>query len=126
MSDLPASDIDAFFELRSKILAHFRFEEGWAIRPIVDARDVYWSVDPGGNTIRYSDDRERLETWLRYVRAEQDGEEYGTDEEFFAVEDTSAILRGGHRAGEFTLVEVDTECDNNIVLEVLTSANEVP
>lgn len=107
--------MDTYFDLQEMIFVYFGYIEDWKVIPLVDHRDDYWLLDQnddGSGEITYYENR-LTEQILK------DGDCYS------AVIYTQRFLRKWvYRGEEYTLVCMDTQCDDNKWLGIFSNSKE--
>jgi len=115
-------DVDNYFNLQEKIHNYFGYVEDWKVMALVDHRSDYWILheiknDDGetyGGEVFYHDDP--------FI----DG--YKTEGNYY-----SAVLymqrflpQWIYRTKDFTMICMDTQCDDNKYIGIFSNMNEQP
>lgn len=100
--------IDKYFKLQEEIFVHCRYMEDWHIYPMVDYRDFVWAINKNS------------------VVSAKTLEDFATGE-FFEDEilKDRFLSKSIFEGQEFTLILVDTHCDNNKYLILLDNNKKI-
>lgn len=117
MSPLKDS-IDQYFSAMNAVYDGFGYEESWKVIPLEDARDYYWHLDSkadddSGATVIFAETVEQLQD-------EANGNYYTNE-----IYSQRFLPKYIYRAGEYTLISVDTRSDGNKFLQIFDNSKEV-
>ena len=97
--------LDNYLDLQQDIYDYFEYDEKWSVYPIDDSRDHYWFIDR--NSVVFCDkpfDRDVIVNGLFYTGV--------IDDSIYTKED-------------FTMIQVDTQTDGNIFLQIFDNSKKV-
>jgi hypothetical protein len=97
-------ELVAYFESKQNICEYFDYKDTWSDYPLADETDVYWFINQG--TIFYADEPMTKELAKK-------GQYY------------TGIVRIEYRQPNYSLIVVDTQCDDNIFLSVFDNSKEI-
>ena len=105
--------LDRYLDLRKQIFDYFGYVEDWKAIPIDDGRTSFWRLHgEGPGELLYADTEEALND-------EAAGNYYVAE-----IYTQRHLPKWVYRAGEYTMVCVDTHTDGNKFLVVLDNAKE--
>ena len=109
------SFIDDYFDLQQRIHNYFGYVEDWKVIPLVDFRDMYWILkeeSDGSGEIDYND--KPLENGY-----DEEGDYYNA-----TIYTQRFLPKWVYRAEDYTMVCMDTHCDDNKFLGIFDNNKE--
>lgn len=95
-------------ELEAEIKEYFGCIDGWTVYPFDDKTDFYWFNDD--NQVHFAENKNDFVIYDNDIEATY----------------SSVILKGKvYRKEDFTMICLDTECDNNVFLTIFDNKKEI-
>lgn len=101
--------LDDYFNAKKLVHEYFGYAQDWVEIPLSDQRDAFWRIED--DTLHYADSEDDLKN--------EEGEYYTA-----SIWHQRFLPKWVYPGADFTLVCVDTHCDGNKYLYVLSNANE--
>lgn len=108
--------IDLLFELIDEVHEYFGYKEDWAVIPLQDSREFYWTLYEeanGGGHVRFAGDIETLK--------DEDSGHYFED----MIYTQRFLSKWVYRTEKHTMVSVDTRTDGNKFLRIFDNEKEI-
>ncbi len=108
--------LDNYKKELKKIHEYFGLEEGWQVFPLDDNREFFWSLGECQRKIMYS-----LSEPVLKARQSKDTLYFYED----YVADNVHYPKTVFRAKDFTMILLDTQCDDNVFLSIFDNKKEI-